>query len=140
LAEHFGSIDKLKEATVDQLTEICEIGPVVAASVYNFFNNKENLKILEKIERAGVKVSQTMRRPARQKLKGKTVVITGVLKSFSRSQAQELVRKLGGSVSSSVSKGTDILVCGDSPGSKLNKAKALGISVITEEEFKSLVS
>ncbi len=139
LAGHFGSIDALKKATVDDLTAIREIGPVVAGSIHNFFRNKENLKILEKLASSGVKMSQPKARPAAKKLEGKTVVITGTLKSFSRSEAEALVRSLGGNASSSVSKSTDLLVCGDEAGSKLDKAKALGVKVVTEEEFKKLV-
>jgi DNA ligase (NAD+) len=138
LAEHFGSIDALKKATADDLTAIREIGPVVAGSIYNFFRNKENLNILDKLESSGVRMSQPKARPVVKKLEGKTVVITGTLKSFSRSEAEALVRKLGGNASSSVSKSTDLLVCGDEAGSKLDKAKALGVKVITEEEFRKL--
>jgi DNA ligase (NAD+) len=140
LAEHFRAIDSLKKATVDELTAIREIGPVVAGSIHNFFRNKENLKILEKLESSGVRMSQPKAIPVTKKLDGKTVVITGTLRYFSRSEAEALVRSLGGNATSSVSKGTDLLVCGDEAGSKLDKAKALGVKVITEEEFKKLIS
>lgn len=139
LAEHFRTVDALKKATVDELTAIREIGPVVAGSIHNFFRNKENLKILEKLESSGVRMSQPKAKSAAKKLDGKTVVITGTLKSFSRSEAEALVRSLGGNVSSSVSKSTDLLICGDEAGSKLDKAKVLGVKVITEEEFKKLI-
>ena len=140
LADHFGSIGKLRDAGVEELMSIHEIGVVVAESIYNFFRNKENLKILEKLESGGVRMSQPRTRPAAKKLEGKTIVITGSLKGLSRSAAEELVRKLGGNASSSVSENTDMLVCGDEPGSKLNKAKALGVKVVTEEEFMRLIS
>lgn len=140
LAEHFGAIDALKKAVVDDLTAIREIGPVVAGSIHNFFHNKENLKILDKLERSGMRMSQPKAKPVIKKLEGKTVVITGTLKFFSRSEAEALVRSLGGNATSSVSKDTDLLVCGDEAGSKLEKAKVLGVKVITEEEFKKLIS
>ena len=140
LAEHFGSIDALKKAAVDDLTAVHEIGEVVADSIYAFFRSKENLKILEKLETSGVRMSQPKAMNITKKLDGKTVVITGALRSFSRSEAEAMVRKLGGNASSSVSKNTDYLVYGDEAGSKLDKAKALGVKVITEEEFKKLIS
>jgi DNA ligase (NAD+) len=140
LAEHFGSVDALKKAAVDDLTAVHEIGEVVADSIYAFFRSKENLKILDKLETSGVRMSQLKAKNIVKKLAGKTVVITGALQSFSRSEAEALVRKLGGNASSSVSKNTDYLVCGDEAGSKLDKAKALGVKVITEEEFKKLIS
>ena len=138
LAGRFGSIEKLSGATIEELTEVGEIGPVMAESVYNFFRNKENLKILKKLKEAGVRMAG----PKMKKggiLAGKTIVITGALKSFTRAKARELVMSLGGTAASSVSKNTDFLVAGEEPGSKLEKAKALGVKVITEEEFKRMV-
>lgn len=139
LAEHFGSVGKLKAAGVEELTAIREIGPVVADSIYSFFRSRENLRILDKLEKAPVNMSRRAS-AAGGKLSGKTLVITGTLKSYSRSEAEELVRRLGGNASSSVGKNTDYLVCGEEPGSKLSKAEKLGVKVITEEEFKKLVS
>lgn len=140
LAEHFGSIDALKKASIEDLTAIREIGPVAAASIHTFFKDKRGLQILEKMEASGVRMSQPKASPITKKLDGKTVVITGALKFFTRSEAEAMVRRLGGNASSSVSKSTDLLVCGDEAGSKLDKAKALGVKVITEEEFKKLIS
>lgn len=139
LAGHFGSVEKLSAASVDELTRIHEIGPVMAESVNNFFGSKENMKIIKKLSEAGLKMSAAHARIKGGKLDGKTIVITGTLKDFSRSAAEELVRKLGGNASSSVSKSTDFLVAGEEPGSKLDKAKALGVRVIDEEEFKKMV-
>ena len=140
LAEHFGSMAKLKSAGIEELTGIREIGPVVAGSIYNFFRSRENLKVLNKLEAALSRMSQAKPRAGALKLAGKTVVITGTLKSISRSDAENMVRSSGGTASSSVSKKTDLLVCGDEPGSKLDKARSLGVKVINEEEFKKLIS
>ncbi|MFA5142727.1 MAG: NAD-dependent DNA ligase LigA [Candidatus Omnitrophota bacterium] len=140
LADHFGSIEKLQNASPEELANVPEMGPVMAESVYNFFQSKENLKILKKLKDAGLKMIQS---PARKRFAGpftgKTVVVTGTLRSFSRSGAEEAVRLAGGNPSSSVSKNTDFVVAGGEPGSKLDKARALGVRVIGEEEFKKLL-
>jgi len=140
LAGHFGSIEKLQNAKFDELNNINEIGPVMAESVYNFFQNKENLKILKKLKEAGLRMRQAKPKEGAGLLAGKTIVITGTLKFFARNDAEELIRRLGGKASSSVSKNTDFLVAGEEPGSKLDKAKALGVKIITEEEFRKVVS
>ena len=139
LASRFAKMEKLKEASVDDLTAIGEIGPVMAEAIHGFFHNKENLRILKKLKDASVRMSQGTAARAGGALDGKTVVITGTLKSFSRQEAEDLVRKAGGNPSSSVSKNTDFLVAGAEPGSKLEKAKSLGVKVIGEEEFRKLV-
>ncbi len=139
LAKNFGSVEKMAKATKEELTEINEIGPVMAESIYTFFRNKENLKILKKLEDAGIRMSAPRGKEASGKLAGKTIVVTGSLKSLTRPEAQALVRRSGANPSSSVSKNTDFLVVGEEPGSKLTKAKALGVKTITEDEFKKMV-
>jgi DNA ligase (NAD+) len=139
LAGHFGAISKLSGAGVDELTRIDEIGPVMAESISDFFGNKENLKILKRLSETGVRMSQLIVKEKGGVLDGKAVVITGTLKNYSRGRAEELVRKLGGNPSSSVSKNTYFVVAGAEPGSKIDKAKALGIRVIGEEEFERMV-
>lgn len=137
LAEAFGSIGKLKKAGLDELTKIRDMGPVAAGSVVDFFANKKNVSVVAKLEAAGLKMTPPKKEPG-ARLAGKTVVITGTLKSMSRQEAEELVRRLGGSASSSVSSKTDILVAGEEAGSKLDKARALGIRIVTEDEFKKI--
>ena len=137
LAEAFGSIDKLKKTTAGELTGIRDIGPVAAGSVIDFFGCKDNLAVIKKLESAGLKTAPP-RKESSAKLSGKTVVVTGTLKSMSRQEAEDLIRRLGGSASSSVSVKTDILVAGSEAGSKLEKARALGVRVVTEEEFKKI--
>ena len=139
LAAHFNSIEKLKATGIEELTNIEGIGPVMAQSIHNFFNNRENLKILKKLKESGVHMSQGAGKTAGSALQGKTVVVTGTLESFTRPEAEELIRRLGGKASSSVSKDTSFLLCGKEPGSKLGKANALGVKLLTEEEFKKIV-
>ncbi|MDO8536509.1 MAG: NAD-dependent DNA ligase LigA [Candidatus Omnitrophota bacterium] len=135
LADHFDSISKLSGAGVEDLTGIDEIGPVMAESINDFFSNKENIKILKRLSETNIKMSRSGVKRSGGVLDGKTVVITGTLKNYSRSSAEELVRKLGGNPSSSVSKNTYFVLAGDQPGSKIDKAKALGVKIIDEEEF-----
>ena len=139
LAEYFGSIDALRDAGAQALTSIREIGPIVAESVRHFFRSGENLRIVEKLRKAGVRMSREKKGSGPRKLEGKTIVVTGTLKTYGRSEIEGLIRTLGGNASSSVSKNTDFLVCGEEAGSKLDKAKALGVRVITEEEFRKMV-
>ncbi|MFH0763631.1 MAG: NAD-dependent DNA ligase LigA [Candidatus Omnitrophota bacterium] len=138
LADNFGSIEKIGDSSAEELAKVHEIGPVMAQSIRNFFRNKENIKVLKKLEGAGLRMAGPKRKKEGLPLEGKVLVITGTLKSFSRSGAEELVRKLGGNPSSSVSKNTDFLVAGEEPGSKLDKAKTLGVKIIDEEGFRKI--
>ena len=139
LARYFHSIDALMGAKFDDLISIESIGPVVAQSIINYFKNTENLKVLDKLRRAGVRMEEEVEEVAEQPLKGLTFVFTGALKDFSREEAKEIVEKLGGKVSSSVSKKTDYVVVGENPGSKYQKALSLGVKIIDEEEFKKMI-
>jgi DNA ligase (NAD+) len=137
LANYFGSIEKLKKASFQEINSIPDIGDVVAKSIYDFFRNKENLKLIDELMKVGVKIISPKKVEA--KLKGLTFVFTGALKTMTRDEAKEKVRLLGGNVSSSVSKKTDYVVCGESPGSKYEKAKKLGVKIISEEEFLKMI-
>jgi DNA ligase (NAD+) len=137
LAGEFDSIENLSIQTTDSLTQINEIGPVMAESIYEFFKRTDTKKILGKLKAAGVKMQEAAGKK-RGKLSGKTFVLTGGLEGFSRTQAQDIIKGLGGRVSSSVSKETDFVVLGKEPGSKYEKAKKLGIKILTEEEFRGL--
>ncbi|MDD3906326.1 MAG: NAD-dependent DNA ligase LigA [Candidatus Omnitrophica bacterium] len=139
LTGHFGSIERIERASLEELSGVPEMGPVMAESVYNFFRNKENNAIVKKLKDAGLKMSAPVKAVSAGPFAGKSVVITGTLKGFSRSEAEDAVRHSGGSPSSSVGKNTAFLVAGDEPGSKLDRAKALGVKVINEEEFKALI-
>jgi len=123
---------------LEELQRIKDIGPEVAQSIYRFFRDKKNLKFLERLKEAGVKlISEKEVREG--KLKGKIFVFTGKLARISREEAKEKVRALGGKTSDSVSKNVDYVVVGEEPGSKYEKAKALGLKIIKEEEFFDLL-
>lgn len=138
LAEYFGSIEKLKKASLEELQKIIDIGPVVAKSIYEWFSQKGNLEFLEKLKKVGVEIV-TEKKAKYQPLKGKTFVLTGSLKTMTREEAKEKIRLLGGEISESVSKKTDFVIVGKEPGSKLEKAKKLGIKTLSEKEFFTLI-
>lgn len=140
LAEHFGSVDKLKSATEQQFSEVPDIGPVVAQSLTEWFKDKQNIALLDKFAREGV-VVQSHAKPKKTtgKLVGKTIVVTGTLEKFTRDEAKAAIREAGGKVAESVSKQTDYVVVGDNPGSKVDKAKKLGVEILNEEKFTSFL-
>ncbi|MCM8809164.1 MAG: NAD-dependent DNA ligase LigA [Candidatus Omnitrophica bacterium] len=139
LADEFNSIDQLKDATIERLSSISEIGPIMAESIVEFFSNQENLKVIEKLKKAGVKMEKEKLEEKKDILSGLTFVITGTLENYSRNEIQNYIKKLGGKVTDSVSKKTDYLICGKEPGSKLQKAQQLGVKIISEQEFEQLV-
>lgn len=139
LAKHFGSIEKLKNAEFEDLESILNIGPIVAKSIYEWFNDKDNVKFLDKLLDSGVKIKIEKSDSKGKKLYGKTFVLTGGLESLERGQAKEMIRELGGQVSESVSKKVDFVIAGSDPGSKLDKAQKLGVRVLTEKEFLNLL-
>jgi len=138
LAEHFHSMDRLIKTSFEDLKSIEEIGPVMAESIVNFFRNRENIKLIEELKNKGISM-QALRVEKHTTLAGKTFVLTGALKAFSREEAKEKIESLGGNVTSAVSKKTDYVICGENPGSKLEKAKNLGLKVIEEEELKEML-
>ena len=139
LARKFGNLDKIKEASVEELSKIPDIGTVVAQSIYDWFRSDYGQKLLVKFKKAGVLVLKQESTQKSSKLKGLTFVFTGSLNDISREQAEEIVRENGGDVSSSVSKETDYVVAGDEPGSKYDKAKKLGVKIVSEKEFLNMV-
>lgn len=139
LTTRFGSLERIASLDIEEFEKINEIGPIMARSIHAFFRSKENKKVIEKIKRAGVNVKAIGDRGKTMKLEGKTFVLTGSLESFSRQEIEELIRIQGGNASSSVSKKTDFLVAGKDPGSKLDKAKKLGVKIINEDGFKKMI-
>lgn len=137
LAKHFGNLDKLSKVSLEELRRIPNIGEVVAESVYNWFGQKAHQKFIHKLLGAGVKVGSL--RAVSKKLAGKTFVLTGSLENLARDEAKRLIRELGGDVSESVSRETDFVVAGSEPGSKLEKAKKLGVKIINEEELLKML-
>ncbi|MEX0594588.1 MAG: NAD-dependent DNA ligase LigA [Patescibacteria group bacterium] len=139
LAEHFGSIDKLRRAKISDLENIKDVGPIVARSIWNYFTNPQASKyvgrLLDKVE-----VSHAKTKKESGPLAGKSIVFTGTLETMTRADAQETARQAGADVNDSVSKNTDIVVVGANAGSKAEKAKQLGIRVLTETTFLKLVN
>ena len=140
LAAHFSSLDELAAATEEQLLEVGEVGPKVAASIAEFFSEPQNQKIIKKLDKYGVKPTAEKRIVKSQKFAGKSFVFTGGLANRSREEAAELVQQHGGKISGSVSKKTDYVVVGTDPGSKYDKAKELGVEILTESEFDKLLN
>ena len=138
LAQQFGSLPALERASFDELCAIHEVGPQVAQSVVNFFTAPRNREILDQLLSAGVSPQSEVKRSGGP-LAGKTFVFTGAMSRFGRKEAQELVERRGGRASGSVSKKTDYVIAGDEAGSKLEKARELGVTVLNEEEFQGLL-
>jgi DNA ligase (NAD+) len=139
LANHFGSLDKLAKATEEELVEAEEVGPRVAEAIQEFFQEKRNREVVEKLRKAGLQFEQEQRRQTGGTLSGKQFVLTGTLPTYSRDQAKQLIEERGGRVVGSVSKKTDYVVVGADPGSKLEKARALGIKILDEAELRKLL-
>jgi DNA ligase (NAD+) len=139
LANHFGSLDRIRKADQAALENVFEIGPKVAASIVHFFAQPQNLKVIEKLRSQGLNFKQTSRKPQSTRLQGKQLVLTGTLEHYTRDEAKALIENAGGVVTSSVSRKTDFVVAGAEPGSKLDKARALGVSIMDEQELKKIV-
>ncbi|MFH1858116.1 MAG: NAD-dependent DNA ligase LigA [Candidatus Omnitrophota bacterium] len=138
LAEAFHSLSEIQGKSVEELSQISEVGGVMAQSLRDFFRNGETQKVLSKLEKAGVQMEEKRKAP-KGKIQGKTFVLTGGLSSCTREEAYEMIQKEGGEVSESVGTKTDYVIVGEKAGSKLEKAKRLKIPLLTEEAFKRLL-
>ena len=140
LADHFGSLDKLAKASAEELTEVEEVGPRIAESIGAFFAEKRNLQVIEKLRNAGLRFKQEkVEKRGNLSLEGKQFVLTGTLPNYSRDDAKKMIEDAGGRVVGSVSKKTDYVVVGAEPGSKLEKAKSLGVKTIDEADLLKLL-
>jgi DNA ligase (NAD+) len=139
LAEHFGSLDAIMNASAEQLEEVNEVGPRIAESIVEFFGDEHNRKLVSDLRKAGLTFTGQKKEKG-TKLAGKTFVLTGTLERHTRDEAKKMIEDAGGRVSGSVSKKTDYVVAGSDAGSKLDKARELGVSVIGEEELEGLVN
>ncbi|MCX6791248.1 MAG: NAD-dependent DNA ligase LigA, partial [Candidatus Gribaldobacteria bacterium] len=139
LSNYFLDLAQLEKASLDELLKIKDIGPKTAQNIYDFFKTKDNLAFVKKLFEVGVKIEPFTRKSQNLKLFGKTFVLTGTLKSLSRIKAKGMIRELGGDVSESVSSQTSFVLAGENSGSKLDKAKKLGIQVLDEKEFLLLI-
>ncbi len=137
LAENFNSIEKLKNADLKSLEQIDQIGPAMAKSIYEYFHNEENIEKIDQMLQLGVKPSTKKKKSS--KLENKTFVITGTLPNLKRDQAKNIIKQHRGKVASSISKKTSYLLAGENPGSKLDKAKDLGITVINENQLLEMI-
>ena len=138
LARHFGSLEAVIEASEEALTEVPDVGPVVAGHVYAFFREAHNLDVLQQLERAGLRWQPLEAAGDEQPLDGQTWVLTGAL-GMPRARAKSLLEGLGARVTGSVSKNTDVVLAGEDAGSKLRKAESLGIEVVDEDAFRALL-
>ena len=138
LTNHFHSINNIRKAKLEDLDSILNIGPIVAESIYEWFNDKNNVKFLDKLLESGIKI-KSEKSISNNKLSGKSFVLTGGLESMEREIAKEKIRQLGGQVSESVSRKTNFLVSGSDPGLKYDKAQKLGVKILAEKEFIDLI-
>jgi DNA ligase (NAD+) len=140
LADHFASLPKLAEATVEELVEVPEVGPKVAQSIADFFSEPANQKLIKRLQNEGLKMTEKRQAPEDTRLAGKSFVFTGALVRRSREEAGAEVMRHGGKVSGSVSKLTDFVVVGADPGSKHDKARSLGVTILNEDDFEKLLA
>ena len=138
LAQHFGSLDAILQASVEELQEVNEVGPRVGQSIFDFFQEPRNRELVERLRQAGLTFTGQKREKG-TRLAGKTFVLTGSLPNYSRDEAKRMIEDAGGKVTSAVSKKTDFVVAGAEPGSKLDKARELGVAVLGEEELLQLL-
>ena len=138
LAERFATLDEIQNADVMTLCEIDGVGDKMAESIYEFFRDEHNLHMIEELKNLGVNpMSKAL--PKSDKLKGMTFVLTGTLKDMTRDEASDIIKKLGGKTSSSVSKKTTYVLAGENPGAKLDKAQNLGVIILTEDDFLEMI-
>lgn len=139
LARHFKNIDNLLKASEEDIENIHEIGPSISVSIKKFFATSDNLEIVNRLRKAGLKFAVESTGETSEALKDITFVLTGTLEKFTRDEAKEMIQQKGGKVTGSVSKNTSYLVVGENAGSKLEKAEKLGIKILTEDEFLSFI-
>ncbi len=137
LALHFKNLENIKKASVEELARSRDVGPVVAESIYKFLRDSANKKLIDDLEKAGVKIISD--KMPEGKLAGRSFVVTGTLAAMSREEAHDKIRTLGGNVSSAVSSKTSYVAAGENPGSKYEKAKKLGVKILNEKEFLEMI-
>ena len=138
LAKYYRNIENLMNAGVEELSTLDDVGQIMAESIYEFFNEEQTIDLISKLRNAGVKMEDETSEEEDQRFTGLTFVLTGSLENYTREQAGEIIEKFGGKVSSSVSKKTSYVLAGEEAGSKLTKAQALGVTIITEQEFEEM--
>lgn len=139
LARKYKTMENLQNANFEQLSQINDIGEVMANSIIEFFMQEQTKDLIEKLKNAGVNMNCLEEKSDDKRFEGKTFVLTGSLELFTRKEAEDIIEKLGGKTSSSVSKKTDYVLAGEDAGSKLTKAQSLGINIISETDFKEMI-
>jgi len=140
LARHFRSLDALAKAPVEEIDDLYEIGPTVASSVREWFEDPANRQLIERLKAAGLRTEESEAAPASRTFQGMQFVLTGTLESMTRDDARKAIEERGGRVTSSVSKKTSVVVVGKEAGSKLEKARELGLRIVDEDEFRALLA
>jgi DNA ligase (NAD+) len=138
LTGEYTSLDALKEAKLEDLANIEGIGDIIAKSIYDFFRDENNIKLLEELKSLGIDPQENAKKISNV-LEGKTFVLTGTLKNMTRDEASEIIKSHGGKTSSSVSRKTSYVLAGENAGSKLDKAQNLGVIILTEEDFLEMI-
>lgn len=139
LAQHFGTMEALQQASLEELSRVPEIGDIIAKSVYDFLHSEHGRQTIDELRARGVSMEAKTKKPVGGKLEGKTLVVTGTLERYKRDEIEKLIEAHGGRAASSVSKKTDYLVAGADAGSKLAKAQELGVKILSEEDFEQLL-
>lgn len=139
IAKHFKTIGNLMQAEVEEIAMLDDVGQIMAESIYQFFRQDQTVDLIEKLENAGLNMKEETEEGADERFKGFTFVLTGSLENYTREEAGEIIEKLGGKVSSSVSKKTSYVIAGEEAGSKLTKAQELGVTILNEAEFMEMV-
>lgn len=129
----------MSESCLEDINSVYDIGPIVARSIFDYFQDKKNLNFIDKLIKNGVHIKSTQKKELKNNISGKTFVFTGGLESMTRDDAKSKVREFGGNVSESVSSKLNYLVAGSDPGSKLDKANSLNIAVLSEKQFLELI-
>ena len=138
LANEFGTLNKLAEASIDELSKVEGVGEIIARDIYDFFKKPETIKMIEELKELGVEPTPPTQNIS-DILKGKTFVLTGTLQNMTRDEASEKIKQFGGKTSSSVSKNTSFVLAGANAGSKLEKAEKLGVTILTEDDFLNMI-
>ena len=139
LAKEFRSMDKLVDADIIRLNGIDDIGEITANNIYEFFRQEQTIDLIKRLKDAGVNMEYLKMESDDERFYGKTFVLTGSLEKYTRDEASDIIESFGGKTSSSVSKKTSYVIAGEDAGSKLIKAQALGVPVITEQEFEEMI-
>lgn len=140
LAKKYNTMEELKKASLASLEDCDDIGEIMAESIYSFFKQEQTIDLLKRLEKAGVNmIEETISENNDNRFNGLTFVLTGSLSKYTRGEAGDIIEKLGGKVSNSVSKKTNYVLAGEEAGSKLTKAQSLGVKIITEEDFENML-